>query len=96
MNAVAFLQQKFAGLWLILDDRACWLVAANEVVAGGYGGVFLVSAPVGCPQPGITRGITKVEGGFLPEGGWIRCARVGGRPSLPPILVCWLPRRMFD
>jgi hypothetical protein len=76
MNAVAVLQQKFAAVWLMLDERTRRLLAANEAVAWGYGGVSVVHRACGLSRQAIARGIAEIQAGSAPEGGRIR--RVGG------------------
>ena len=76
MNAVTVLQQKFAAVWLMLDERTRRLLAANEAVAWGYGGVSVVHRACGLSRQAIARGIAEIQAGSSPEGGRIR--RVGG------------------
>ena len=81
MDAVAALQQKFAAVWLLLDERTRRLMAANEAVAWGFGGVSVVHRACGLSRPAIARGIAEIEAGASPEGGRIRRAG-GGRKAL--------------
>jgi hypothetical protein len=76
MNTVAALEQKFAAVWLLLDERTRRLMAANEAVAWGYGGVSVVHRACGLSRLTIARGIAEIETGTSAEGGRIR--RVGG------------------
>jgi hypothetical protein len=76
MNTVAALEQKFAAVWLLLDERTRRLMAANEAVAWGYGGVSVVHRACGLSRLAIARGIAEIETGASAEGGRIR--RVGG------------------
>lgn len=81
MDAVAALQQKFAAVWLLLDERTRRLMAANEAVAWGYGGVSVVHRACGLSRPAIVRGIAEIAEGASPEAGRIRRAG-GGRKAL--------------
>jgi hypothetical protein len=81
MDAVALLQSKFAAVWLLLDERTRRLMAANEAVAWGHGGVSVVHRACGLSRPTIARGIAEIQEGASPEPGRIR--RVGaGRKAI--------------
>jgi hypothetical protein len=81
MDAVTLLQSKFAAVWLLLDERTRRLMAANEAVAWGHGGVSVVHRACGLSRPTIARGIVEIQEGASPEPGRIRRAG-GGRKAL--------------
>jgi hypothetical protein len=63
------LQSKLAGIWLFLDERTKRIVAANEAVAYGYGGVCAVQKACGLSRVTITKGMKEIaEGVQLAEG----------------------------
>ena len=47
LSALAELTQKFRSVWPLLDERTRRLMAANEAIGLGYGGVSLCVAPAG-------------------------------------------------
>jgi len=77
MTAVTELQRKFAAVWWLLDERTRRLMAANEAVAWGYGGVSVVHRACGLSRQAIARGIAEIDAGVSPEGGGIRRAGAG-------------------
>ncbi len=76
MNAVAVLQEKLAAVWRLLDERTRRLMAANEAVAWGYGGMSVVHRACGLSRQAIARGMAEIHAASSPEGGRIR--RMGG------------------
>jgi hypothetical protein len=66
------LRAKFAAIWPMLDERARRLVAANEAVAIGYGGVSAVHRACGLSRPTIAAGIEEITAGAQLEAGRIR------------------------
>ena len=94
MDGVAALQQKFAAVWGLLDERTRRLLAASEAVAWGYGGVSVVHRACGLSRPTIARGIAEIEAGVSAESGRIR-GLGGGRKALTacdPALLAALDR----
>jgi len=80
MNERSQLQQRFARLWPHLDERARRMLAANEALNAGHGGVSQVSRACGLSRVTITKGIREINEAPLPEG---RIRREGaGRPAL--------------
>jgi hypothetical protein len=74
------LREKLRGIWSLLDERARRLVAANEALALGYGGVCAVQRASGMSRVTITKGLRELaEGVPLPEGR-IRRAGAGRKP----------------
>jgi hypothetical protein len=70
------LQQKFASLWPLLDERTRRLMAAGEAQAQGRGGVSRVSRACGLSRKAITKGLREIASGTAPPSGRIR--RPGG------------------
>jgi hypothetical protein len=68
----ATLRQKFASIWPMLDERARRLVAANEAVTLGYGGVSQVHRACGLSRQTIATGIEEITAGVHLEPGRIR------------------------
>ena len=66
------LREKFAAIWPMLDERARRLVAANEAVALGYGGVSAVHRACGLSRPTIVAGIHEIATGVQVAAGRIR------------------------
>jgi len=76
MKTLSQLQQKFAPLWPLLDERTRRLMAASEARALGHGGVSLVSRACGLSRKAITKGPWEIEDGTVPPLG--RTRRPGG------------------
>ena len=63
------LEQKFAAVWSILDERARRIMAANEALCLGYGGVSCVSRASGLSRKAIAQGMEEIRAGHtLPSG----------------------------
>ena len=76
MKTLTRLQQKFASLWPLLDERTRRLTAASEARALGHGGVSQVSRACGLSRKAITKGLREIATGTaLPSG---RIRRPGG------------------
>lgn len=74
------LEKRFALIWPHLDERARRLVAAQDAVRLGYGGVSRVSRVCGLSRVTLTKGIKELRGKPLSPG---RIRRHGaGRQSL--------------
>ena len=84
------LPQKFAAVWRFLDERTRRIMAANEAMALGYGGVSRVRQACGLSRKAIAKGIQEIRDGFSPLAGRIRRAG-GGRKKItatdPQLLV---------
>lgn len=75
------LQNKFAAVWFLLDERTRRIMAANEAMNLGYGGISTVSKASGLSRKAIAHGIDDIKAGFSPPEGRLR--RVGaGRKSI--------------
>src|SRR3990172_82395 len=81
MSTLSGLKRKFRSVWPHLDERTRRLMAANEAVSLGYGGVSLVRRACGLSRKAIAKGIREIdEGAALPAG---RIRRPGaGRKSV--------------
>jgi len=84
------LEEKFAAVKSLLDERARRLMAANEALCLGYGGVSRVSRASGLSRKAITRGIREIQAGHTLPAGRVRRAG-GGRKRIgvrdPDLLV---------
>jgi hypothetical protein len=70
------IQQKFASLWPLLDERTRRLMAAGEAQALGRGGVSQISRTCGLSRKAISKGLREIASGTAPPAGRIR--RTGG------------------
>lgn len=81
MSTLSELKRKFRSVWPHLDERTRRLMAANEAVSLGYGGVSLVRRACGLSRKAIAKGIREIQGGGQPLVGRVR--RPGaGRKSI--------------
>ena len=81
MNTLSELKRKFRSVWPHLDERTRRLMAGNEAVSLGYGGVSLVRRACGLSRKAIAKGIQEIKQGSRPLAGRIR--RPGaGRKSI--------------
>jgi len=81
MDILAVIARKLGSVWPLLDERTRRIMAANEAMALGYGGVSLVRRACGLSRKAISKGIREIEEGFAPSEGRIR--RPGaGRKSI--------------
>src|SRR3972149_8147686 len=94
MSADAVLRQKFASVWGLLDERTRRIMAANEALSLGYGGVSLVNRACGLSRNAIARGIEEITDGSSPGVGRIRRAGAARRPitARAPRLLAALDR----
>jgi len=92
MSSIMVLEKKFRTVWPLLDERTRRIMAANEAIEVGYGGVSLVHRACGLSRKAIAKGIREIKVGDSPEVGRIR--RPGaGRKNLTvtdPALVAAL------
>jgi hypothetical protein len=90
MESSAALPKKFAAVWRLLDERTRRIMAANEAMALGYGGVSRVRQACGLSRKAIAKGIQEIRDGVSPLAGRIRRAG-GGRKKItvtdPQLLV---------
>jgi Rhodopirellula transposase DDE domain len=74
------LPQKFAAVWRFLDERTRRIMAANEAISLGYGGITRVRRACGLSRKAITKGIKEIKDGSFPLG---RIRRTGaGRKQI--------------
>ena len=92
MSTLTELRQKFHSVWPLLDERNRRIMAANEAMSLGYGGVSLVRRASGLSRKAITKGIHEIKEGIAPSEGRIR-RRGAGRKALrvsdPRLLERW-------
>ena len=63
MSTLSELKLKFRSVWPHLDERTRRLMAANEAVSLGYGGVSLVQRACGLSRKAIAKGIREIQAG---------------------------------
>lgn len=75
------LQKKFADVWSLLDERTRRIMAANEAINMGYGGISTVSKACGLSRKAIAHGIADIRNSYSPPDGRLR--RIGaGRKKI--------------
>jgi hypothetical protein len=72
MSSGAMVREKLAAVWPMLNERTRRIVAANEAIALGYGGVSLVHRACGLSRKAIAKGIREIQEGSCPGEGRIR------------------------
>ncbi|HEX7325626.1 MAG TPA: ISAzo13 family transposase [Rhodanobacteraceae bacterium] len=77
MRALAALTQKFGSVWPLLDERTRRIMAANEALSLGYGGVTLVHQASGLSRQAITRGMHELQAGTALDAGRVRRSGAG-------------------
>lgn len=77
MKFNAALSQKFVAVWPLLDERTRRLVASNEAMALGYGGISIVGRACGLSRKAIAKGIEEIKNGFCPSDDRIRRTGAG-------------------
>jgi hypothetical protein len=80
MDILDIITQKLGSVWPLLDERTRRIMAANEAMALGYGGVSLVRRASGLSRKAISKGIREIEEGFAPSEGRIRRPGAGRKP----------------
>ena len=80
MNTLSELKRKFRSVWPHLDERTRRLMAANEAVSLGYGGVSLVRRACGLSRKAIAKGIGEIQGSSRPLVGRVRRPGAGRKP----------------
>src|SRR5665647_18070 len=86
----AVLEEKLGAVWPMLDERTRRLLAANEALALGYGGVSCVHRACGLSRAAITSGIREIEEGVQLAPGRVRRSGAGRKRitvSDPSLLV---------
>src|SRR2546423_11069977 len=72
MNTLSELKRKFRSAWPHLDERTRRIMAGNEAVSLGYGGVSLVRRACGLSRKAIAKGIGEIQGRSRPLVGRVR------------------------
>jgi len=89
MSTLPDLKEKFRAVWPLLDERTRRVMAANEALSLGFGGISEVHRACGLSRRAIAQGISEIQEGIAPSNGRIR--RPGaGRKSITvsdPLLV---------
>jgi hypothetical protein len=81
MSTLPKLMQKFRSVWPLLDERTRRIMAANEAVSLGFGGISEVHRACGLSRRAIAKGVREIQEGTVPSEGRIR--RPGaGRKSI--------------
>lgn len=80
MSTFAGLTEKFRSVWPLLDERTRRLMAANEAMALGHGGVSLVHRASGLSRKAIQKGIQEIRAGSTPGDGRVRRSGAGRKP----------------
>ena len=89
MSSLPDLKEKFRAIWPLLDERTRRVMAANEALSLGFGGISEVHRACGLSRRAIAQGISEIQERIAPPKGRIR--RPGaGRKSITvsePLLV---------
>ena len=80
MESLAKLTAKFRAVWPLIDERARRLMAANEAITLGHGGVSLVSRACGLSRKAVAKGIGEIRQGVILPPGRIRRPGSGRKP----------------
>jgi hypothetical protein len=81
VNSDAVLSKRLASVWPLLDERTRRIIAANEAIGLGYGGISKVRLACGLSRKAIAKGIHEIQNGIQPPEGKMR--RPGaGRKSI--------------
>ena len=71
------LRKKFRSVWRFLDERTRRIMAANEAMSLGYGGISVVHRACGLSRRVIAKGISEIQEKVLLSKGRIRRAGAG-------------------
>jgi hypothetical protein len=80
MSTHSELAKKFRSVWPLLDERTRRLMAANEAMALGHGGVSLVQRASGLSRKAISKGMQEIRTGEPLAPGRIRRPGAGRKP----------------
>ena len=90
METQASLKTKFQSVWKHFDERTRRLMAANEAIHLGRGGISAVNKACGLTRKSISQGIREINEGINPVAGHVRLSG-GGRKRItdtdPEIVV---------
>ncbi|MEI6352288.1 MAG: ISAzo13 family transposase [Verrucomicrobiota bacterium] len=81
MVSIAQLKRRFSSIWPLLDERTRRIMAANEAIELGYGGVSTVHRACGLSRKSIAKGVGEIQKRDAPMAGRIRRPG-GGRKNL--------------
>lgn len=77
MTSRTVLRQKFAAIWPLLDERTRRIMAANDAMSLGDGGISRVRRACGLSRKAIANGMQEIKDGSSQSGGRIRRAGAG-------------------
>src|SRR3989338_2402819 len=77
MSTLSELIQKFRYVWPLLDERTRRIMAANEAVSLGFGGISVVHRACGLSRRAIAKGVREIQEGIMTSEGRIRCPGAG-------------------
>jgi len=80
MSMLPELRRKFRSVWPLLDERTRRIMAANEAVSLGFGGISVVHRACGMSRRAIAKGIHEIQEGVVPSEGRIRRPGAGRKP----------------
>jgi len=80
MSTLAELTEKFRSVWPLLDERTRRLMAANEAMVLGHGGISLVHRASGLSRKALRKGIQEIRAGSTPGEGRVRRSGAGRKP----------------
>ena len=81
MRSLSAIPEKYARVWGLLDERARRLMAANEAMSLGYGGVSCVHRACGLSRQSIHNGIYEINQGCAVLAGRIRRPGAGRKKA---------------
>src|ERR1700680_2829648 len=84
MSTLPELIRKFRAVWPLLDERTRRIMAANEAVSLGFGGVSVVHRACGLSRKAMAKGIREIQQRVGPGEGRIRRPGAGRKA----ITVC--------
>jgi hypothetical protein len=77
MSTLPELKHRFRAVWPHLDERMKRIMAANEAVGLGYGGISVVHRACGLSRRAIAKGISEIQEGALLSKGRVRRSGAG-------------------
>jgi hypothetical protein len=80
MSRLPELRRKFRAVWPLLDERTRRIMAANEAVSLGWGGISVVHRACGLSRRAIAKGINDIQAGSALSEGRIRRPGAGRKP----------------
>ena len=80
MISLPELTKKFKLVWPLLDERTRRIMAANEAISLGFGGVSAVHRASGLSRRAIAKGILEVQEGTALPAGRVRRPGAGRKP----------------